>query len=51
MDTDLDLIRQINRSTYPCLDGTSGSTATDREKREKQQMQDLLWSDPQVNSK
>ena len=37
----------LERSKFPSLDGTySGSTL--KEKKEKEQMQDLLWSDPQV---
>jgi diadenosine tetraphosphatase ApaH/serine/threonine PP2A family protein phosphatase len=44
-ETDLNIIRNLNRFNYPSVDGTS-LFSTEQEKLEVQQLQDLLWSDP-----
>ena len=44
-ETDLNVIRNLNRFNYPSVDGTSFFTS-EQEKLEVQQLQDLLWSDP-----
>jgi hypothetical protein len=36
----------MNRFNYPSIDGTINPSLTDQERIEKQQLQDLLWSDP-----
>jgi serine/threonine-protein phosphatase with EF-hand domain len=48
-DTDLNIIKDLDRSKYESLDGTADSTLSDKERKEKAQVQDLLWSDPQAN--
>lgn len=47
-ETDLEIIRNLDRSNYASLDGTSSKSLNEKEKKEREQLQDLLWSDPQV---
>lgn len=49
-ETDLNIIRKLDRSNYSSLDGTSSKVLNDAEKKEREQLQDLLWSDPQVQT-
>jgi len=50
-DTDMDLIAQINRSKYENIDGTCDrGSHGDKEQKEREQLQDLVWSDPQMNN-
>lgn len=49
IDTDLNIIKDMDRTRFENIDGTSDSSLNDKEKKEKQQLQDLLWSDPQTN--
>jgi serine/threonine-protein phosphatase with EF-hand domain len=49
LETDLNVIRTMDRFNYPSIDGTINANLNDKDKREKQQLQDLLWSDPHVS--
>jgi hypothetical protein len=48
-DTDLDIINTMDRTRFDNIDGTVDSTLSEKEKKYKIQLQDLLWSDPQTN--
>jgi serine/threonine-protein phosphatase with EF-hand domain len=48
-ETDLEMIKDIDRSRFDNIDGTIDASLSEKEKKEKQQLQDLLWSDPQAN--
>jgi serine/threonine-protein phosphatase with EF-hand domain len=50
VDTDLDLIRNLNRFNMTSVDGTNCSNDDDIQQKERAQLQDLLWSDPQAGS-
>ena len=39
----------MSRFNYPSIDGTINSNLSEKDRIEKQQLQDLLWSDPHVN--
>ena len=48
VETDLGVIKSLNREKYASIDGTSQIiNPSEQEVRERQQLQDLLWSDPQ----
>lgn len=49
-DFDLDLLKTLNRSSYPNVDGTDSLKLCERDPKEKQLLQDILWSDPQVDT-
>ena len=49
-DTDLEIIKDMDRTRFDNIDGTIESSLSDKEKKQKQQLQDLLWSDPMSNS-
>jgi hypothetical protein len=46
IETDLSVLKSLNRFNYPSLDGTAGfnENAGEKEKRERMQLQDILWS-------
>jgi len=46
-DTDLNVLKSLNRMHYNSVDGIYKDT-NEKEKFERNQIQDLLWSDPQV---
>jgi serine/threonine-protein phosphatase with EF-hand domain len=48
-ETDLEMIKDIDRTRFDNIDGTIDASLNEKEKKEKQQLQDLLWSDPQAN--
>lgn len=48
-DTDLDVLKNLNRVNYNSLDGIHKDT-NEKEKNERNQIQDLLWSDPQTGT-
>ena len=48
METDLNVVKTMNRFNYLSIDGTISANLNEKDKREKQQLQDLLWSDPHV---
>jgi hypothetical protein len=39
----------MDRARFDNIDGTVDSTLSEKEKKYKTQLQDLLWSDPQAN--
>lgn len=47
---DLEALKSINRLTFHNIDGTDQTLRlNDRETKDKQLLQDILWSDPQVS--
>ena len=49
-DTDLDVLSTMDRTRFDSIDGSVDSTLSEKEKKQKIQLQDLLWSDPQSNN-
>ena len=42
-ETDLYTIRKLNRAHYASLDGTTEKNLNEKERKERELLQDLLW--------